>query len=138
MWTVSCCIFSGRQGRVLIYCNPVAEELRIPGRFSFFHNIPSLFCRILFLSLIILLQGIPCRAATKVVVQVTGIGEPLYKNVLARLTINLQKDNERLQPRTINRLHRKATEDIRSALAPYGYYNPVINASLKREGRPLR
>ena len=71
-------------------------------------------------------------ASVKVDVKVTGVDEPLYKNVMARLTINLQKNNERLQPKTIRRLHRQAEDDIRSALAPFGYYNPVIKSSLEK------
>ncbi len=57
----------------------------------------------------------------------------LYDNVLARLTIFLQKDNERLQAGAIRRLHRQAEEDIRTALAPFGYYNPHIEASLDKK-----
>ncbi|MGB3211697.1 MAG: autotransporter assembly complex family protein [Desulforhopalus sp.] len=67
-------------------------------------------------------------------VAVTGVDDPLYKNVLARLNINLQKNNPQLQSNTIRRLHRQAQEDIRSALAPYGYYNPVIKGALERDG----
>lgn len=63
---------------------------------------------------------------------VTGVTDPLYQNVLARLTIFLHKDNERLQPSAVKRLHRQAEEDIRSALAPFGYYNPVIKGVLSR------
>ncbi len=71
-------------------------------------------------------------AAVKVEVTVTGVTDPLYQNVLARLTIFLHKDNERLQANAVRRLHRQAEEDIRSALAPFGYYNPVIKTVLSR------
>ena len=64
----------------------------------------------------------------------TGVSDPLYHNVLARLTILLQKDNERLQDSAVRRLHRQAEEDIRSALAPFGYYNPIIKGSLIKKG----
>lgn len=73
-------------------------------------------------------------AALSIEVKVTGIEGPLYDNVMARLTIKLQKDNERLQPNTVRRLHRQAKDDIRSALAPLGYYNPVISSSLNNNG----
>ncbi len=73
-------------------------------------------------------------AAVKIEITVTGVKEALYKNIMARLTINLQKDNEKLQPKAIRMLHRQAEEDIRSALAPFGYYNPVIKSSLKKKG----
>lgn len=73
-------------------------------------------------------------AAVELHITVSGVDGPLYENVMARLSINLQKDNERLQPRAIRRLHRLAAEDIRSALAPFGYYHPVINGSLEQRG----
>ena len=69
-------------------------------------------------------------AAEQVEVTVSGVEEPLHKNILARLTIYLHRESERLQPNTVKRLHRQAEEDIRSALAPLGYYNPVINGVL--------
>ena len=75
----------------------------------------------------------PAPAAVKVEVTVKGIEDPLYKNVLARLTINLQKDNERLHANAVRRLHRQADEEIRSALAPFGYYNPVIKGTLSKD-----
>ncbi len=53
---------------------------------------------------------------------------------MAHLSINIRKDNIRLQQRTIKRLHRQAKADIQSALAPFGYYNPVIDGSLKKDG----
>ncbi len=63
---------------------------------------------------------------------VTGIEPPILDNVLSRLTIFLQKDNERLQKNAVRRLHAKAGEDIRQALAPFGYYNPLIDSSLAK------
>ncbi len=72
-------------------------------------------------------------ASVHLEVTVTGVSDPLYRNVLARLTILLQKDNERLQDSAVRRLHRQAEEDIRSALAPFGYYNPTIKGSLNKK-----
>ncbi|MBU1566115.1 MAG: hypothetical protein KJ630_10855, partial [Proteobacteria bacterium] len=101
-----------------------------------FHNITSVSCRIIFLFLLFLLflpAAVP--ASVQLEVTVTGVSDPLYKNVLARLTILLQKDSKRLQDNAVRRLHRQAEEDIRSALAPFGYYNPIIKNSLvKKEG----
>jgi translocation and assembly module TamA len=99
-----------------------------------FHNITSVFCRIIFL-LLLFLHFLPgaVSASVQIEVTVTGVEDPLYTNVLSRLTIVLQKDNERLQANGVRRLHRQAEEDIRSALAPYGYYNPVIKGSLSKK-----
>lgn len=69
----------------------------------------------------------------KVEVTVTGVQDTVYQNVLARLTIYLHKDSERLQANAVKRLHRQAEDDIRSALAPFGYYNPVIKSTLSRD-----
>ena len=130
---------------------------RFNSEFSIFYTIPSWFFRTIFFCLVFLLPvAVPIfasaaaqdkgKAATeatdkataapevKVNVTVTGVNEPLYENVLARLTINLHKENERLGPKTIKRLHRQAKADIESALAPFGYYNPVIKSELTKEG----
>jgi translocation and assembly module TamA len=98
-------------------------------------NKPSRFCRIIiFFLALLLLWSMTAAAAVKIEITVTGVKEPLYKNIMARLTINLQKDNEKLQPKAFRMLHRQAEDDIRSALAPFGYYNPVIKSSLKKKG----
>ncbi len=76
----------------------------------------------------------PVNAALHIDVTVKGVEEPLYKNVMARLAINLQRDNKRLQERAIKRLYLQAEADIRSALAPFGYYNPVIESKLTQDG----
>jgi translocation and assembly module TamA len=71
------------------------------------------------------------QAAVDIEVIVKGVDPPLYDNVMSGLKIDLQKDSERLQENSMYRLHRRAPEDIREALAPFGYYNPQIKASLK-------
>lgn len=86
----------------------------------------------------LLLVPMGCFASVKLEVTVKGIDGRLYKNVMARLAINLQKDSERLRPKTIRRLHRQAKEDIRSALAPLGYYNPKISSRLEGEGEAFK
>ena len=97
-------------------------------------NITSLSCRIIFLILVILfLPPLPASAGVKVVVTVEGVDGPLHENVLARLKLYLHRDSERLGKRELRRLHRQAEEDIRSALAPFGYYKSLINSSLTKE-----
>lgn len=70
-------------------------------------------------------------AAVEVHVVVDGLSESLHDNVLSRLSIYLQKGNDRLNPNAVRRLHKLADDDIKSALAPLGYYNPVIKSSLE-------
>ncbi len=79
------------------------------------------------------LPPLPAFAEVKVSVTVEGVDEPIYENVLARLKLYLHRDNERLGKRELRRLHRQAEEDIRSALAPFGYYQPEIISTLSKE-----
>jgi translocation and assembly module TamA len=69
-------------------------------------------------------------AGVAVDVKVKGVGSPLRENVLARLNLYLQKDNVRLRETTVLLLHEKAEEDIKSALAPFGYYHPVVQSNI--------
>lgn len=76
------------------------------------------------------LLPLPVSAGVKVSVVVEGIDGPLYENVLASLKIYLHRKKERLGDREVRRLHRQADKDIRSALAPFGYYKPDIIVKL--------
>jgi translocation and assembly module TamA len=83
---------------------------------------------------LLLLGATTVSAAVTLDVTVTGVRGSLYENIMARLAINLQKDSERLTPIAVRRLHRQAEKDIGAALAPFGYYNPIISSSLKKDG----
>jgi len=72
----------------------------------------------------------PASAGVQVSIVVEGISGPLHENVLESLKLNLHKDKERLRDKEVRRLHRQAEKDIRSALAPFGYYKPDIKSSL--------
>ncbi len=75
---------------------------------------------------------IPLHAlAATVKVSVTGLDAELKDNVLTRLELYQHRDSPRLTVYEIRRLHRKAEGDIRSAIAPFGFYDPEISAELK-------
>ncbi len=100
-----------------------------------FHNITSLSCRIIFLLLsILLITPLPLSAAVSLDVKVKGVKDALYDNVLARLKIFIHRKSGRLTEFEIRRLHQKASADIESALAPFGYYSPTIEESLEQRG----
>ncbi|MCG6930152.1 MAG: autotransporter assembly complex protein TamA [Desulfofustis sp.] len=63
-------------------------------------------------------------------ITVEGVDEELQKNILARLRINIYSQEEELSTSEILRLHQLSETDIRSALAPFGYYSPTITTSL--------
>jgi len=74
------------------------------------------------------------QAAPRVSVKVDGLHHEQKKNVLAFLTIEQQRKADDLTERRIRRYHARATEEIRLALQPYGYYQPVIQTSLEQQG----
>jgi len=87
-------------------------------------------------------------AAQRVELEITGLDKTLEENVRAHLGIaRLVKQNGIIpfvpgqdQPEipvtenNVRRLHRQATRDIGDALQPFGYYEPVIDAQLSRDG----
>ena len=100
---------------------------------SLLHTPPAIIVSIFFHCIVLALGLVlACRAEAAVVleVEITGVEEPLRKNVMASLGILIHKDKERLHLGAVRRLHRQAEEDIRDALAPYGYYQPVVKSSL--------
>ena len=69
-------------------------------------------------------------------IKVQGVEGALKDNVLLHLDIVKQKDAEELSERWIKSLHEKAPEQIREALQPFGYYNPVVGSRLNEvEGK---
>ena len=73
-----------------------------------------------------------CAGQDKFVVeiQVDGIKGDLLQNVLASISIELQKTNARLSPGLIRRLHYKAPDEIKRALQAFGYYKVNVDADL--------
>ena len=57
------------------------------------------------------------------------------RNVLVLLSVERYKDRERIEPDAVNRLFRRVDDEVRSALRPFGYYDPKISASLTPEDK---
>jgi len=88
--------------------------------------------RILGLSLFFLisLSGSSALASVSLQVEVTGIDSDIKKNVLHFLSIEKKKKDTELSIRQIKHLHEQATQEIREALQPFGYYLPDIKSEL--------
>lgn len=71
----------------------------------------------------------PVWAAT-VTVDIDGVKGELRDNVQAVLGIQRLTENPDTRRRTIRRMHRRAEQDIREALQPFGYYRPQVQAEL--------
>jgi translocation and assembly module TamA len=68
--------------------------------------------------------------ALKLDVQVTGLEGDYEKNVLALLGIYQEREDEKLSVLRIEALHRRAPDQIREALAPFGLYRVKVEDSL--------
>jgi translocation and assembly module TamA len=88
-------------------------------------------------------------AEPRVELEVSGLDKSLQDNVRAHLGIARLTPQSGLIPfmpfrqdqpamaiteSNVRRLHRKATEEIGQALQPFGYYEPVVEAKLTRDG----
>jgi len=78
-----------------------------------------------------LLYSMMAGAAVNVSVDLQGVSGVLADNVRLYLSIVQQKDNPLLTPGRLQRLHNKASDEIRRALQPFGYYRPQISNTLE-------
>ncbi|MBZ4193552.1 MAG: autotransporter assembly complex protein TamA [Candidatus Contendobacter sp.] len=65
-------------------------------------------------------------------VRVVGLDGPLRDNVLAALELNRFAGKSAPEEGRLRWLHHDATRQISAALQPFGYYQPVIDATLER------
>jgi translocation and assembly module TamA len=73
-----------------------------------------------------------CRTATADIrIEVEGVDAELQRNVLAFLSLERYKDRDRIEPDAVERLYKRIDDEVRSALRPFGYYEPTITESLQ-------
>ncbi len=91
---------------------------------------------------IALLGLIAPAAEARVEVSIEGIEGELRDNVRAYVTLISRgesgADDEPLPEDTLRRLHRRAPDEIRQALEPFGYYQPTVESELERDGATWR
>ncbi len=109
------------------------ENIAANLKASYPNNIPALYCRILLLICVLVLPPVTAFAVS-LKVSITGVRGELHSNVMARLGLYLHRKNPQLSANDIRILYRQSGEDIRSALAPYGYYDPTITSNLTHKG----
>lgn len=73
---------------------------------------------------------LPVLAQTPVTVDIKGINTELETNVRLILSIEQQKNHPLITAGRLQRLHQKATQEISTALQPFGYYRPKVESSL--------
>ena len=77
--------------------------------------------------------GIACcatPAAAGITVDVRGVDEEIRLNVLAYLSFERYKNSMELSKDFVERLQERSEREVRSALRPFGYYEPTIRSQL--------
>jgi translocation and assembly module TamA len=66
-------------------------------------------------------------------VRVEGLERAVEANVRAYLSVEQEKSRGQLTRSRLDLLHKRAPEEIRQALRPFGYFEPTIESSLQKE-----
>lgn len=70
-------------------------------------------------------------AAARIRIDIDGVEGDLKRNVLAYLSLERYKDRDRLQEDTVVRLYNRVDDEVRSAVKPFGYYEPKITTKFE-------
>ena len=74
-------------------------------------------------------------ALAGITVEVRGVDEDIKLNVLAYLSFERYKNSKELTRDFVERLQERAEREVRSALRPFGYYEPTITQQLTQEAK---
>ncbi len=71
-------------------------------------------------------------------VEVEGVDGELRQNVLVLLSLQRYRDRDRIEPEAVQRLYNRIDDEVRSALRPFGYYDPRISSTIQGPDREHR
>jgi translocation and assembly module TamA len=80
--------------------------------------------------LLAVLMSVLRPAMADIRIELEGVDGEVRRNVLALLSLERYKDRDRIEPDAVQRLYNRIDDEVRSALRPYGYYEPLINATI--------
>jgi translocation and assembly module TamA len=95
-------------------------------------NLCPRLAAITLLALVLAPFAAPANAGVQV--EVHGVGEEIRANVFAYLSFERYKDSDDLSPEFIERLQERSEREVRGALRPFGFYEPVVTSEVKSEG----
>jgi translocation and assembly module TamA len=98
---------------------------------------PTFICRCrsfarCLLAVLLLLGAAPAMAGIDV--ELEGIEDDLRRNVLVYLSVERYRDRDDVDADTMQRLFNRIDGEVKGALRPFGYYEPVVDATF--EPRP--
>lgn len=74
------------------------------------------------------------QARAEVAITIQGVADPLRSNVLAYLSFSRYQRSKDLTPDTVDRLQSRIGREVRSALRPFGYFQPTVHSSVTPSG----
>ena len=80
------------------------------------------------------LAQLAAPANADVQIEVRGVGEAIRANVLAYLSFERYKNSDDLSTEFVERLQERSEREVRGALRPFGFYEPVVTSEVKPEG----
>lgn len=84
------------------------------------------------LASLLVAHAVPARADVEV--EVFGVGEDVETNVLAYLSFERYKTSDDLSPEFVERLQERTEREVRTAMRPFGFYEPTVRSEVRREG----
>jgi translocation and assembly module TamA len=87
-----------------------------------------------FALLALALAQLASPANADVQIEVRGVGDNIRANVLAYLSFERYKNSDDLSPEFVERLQERSEREVRGALRPFGFYEPVVTSDVMREG----
>jgi translocation and assembly module TamA len=88
------------------------------------------------LALAVLLQARPASADIRI--DINGVEGGLRQNVLALLSLQRYRERDRIEPDAVQRLYNRIDDEVRTALRPFGYYEPRITSSIQGPDKDRR
>ena len=73
-------------------------------------------------------------AESRLRVVISGVDKEMEQNIRAFMSIAQEEDSRGLTGPRVRRLYRKSLEELRTALQPFGYYDPQVESSLEEAG----
>jgi translocation and assembly module TamA len=85
-----------------------------------------------YLFVVLLFLSLPLQAKeSRINIDIHGVDDKMAQTLKNGLTIEQQKDSERLNPRYVEKLYQDSLESLQKMLTVYGYYSPKIEGQLE-------
>src|SRR6478736_4561972 len=81
---------------------------------------------------LLLLLALPCHAEIRI--ELKGVEGEVERNVQTFLSVQRYRERKDVDADTVNRLYNRIDGEVRNALRPFGYYEPMIDSKLTQEG----